>query len=245
MQQRLKSAIKRILRPYFRTMNSRAAGLAYEQGFWDRYLRTGGDRWREDFRSRLDPNTPLADYHRRFVDEIPGDEVRILDVGAGPLTLLGKTHPTKRLSITAVDVLAPEYDRLLARHGITPPVRTIYAAAEDLPSCFAPDSFDLVNAQNCVDHMENPLAAIEGMLTVVRPGGWVVMDHAENEAEREGYRGLHQWNFTVSDGEFLIRGRPGVTNVTRHLAPRAAVLSYVTDGWVQVHIRKASSEGTS
>nr|PZN29209.1 MAG: hypothetical protein DIU80_09605 [Chloroflexota bacterium] len=238
MQQRLKATIKRLLRPYFRARSNRAAGLAYERGFWDRYLRTRGDRWGADFQARLDPATPLSSYHRQFIDPLDDEEIHILDVGAGPLTVVGKCHPTKRIAITAVDVLAPEYDRLLERYGIVPPVRTRYAEAEQLARIFPPDTFHLVVAQNCVDHMESPLAAIDAMLTVVRPGCWVVLDHAENEAEREAYRGLHQWNISVRDGDFWIRGRAGETNVTQLLSARAEVRSYVTDHWVQVHMRK-------
>lgn len=234
----LKTFLKRALRPVFWLTSSREAGLAYERGFWERYLRTQGDRWRDEYRERLDPHAPLSAYHRQFVDHLPGDEVHILDVGAGPLTLLGKTHPTKRLSITAVDVLAPEYDRMLARFGIVPPVRTVYGAGERLTELFAPNSFDFVNAQNCVDHMEDPLAAIGEMLAVVRPGCWVALNHAENEAENEAYRGLHQWNFTLRGGDFVIRGRAGETNVTRLLAERAEVHSSRAGGWVQIHLRK-------
>ena len=65
-----------------------------------------------------------------YVDRVDGDHVRILDVGSGPLTKLGKTHPSKRLEITATDLLANDYDHLLAELGVLPPVRTVHADAE-------------------------------------------------------------------------------------------------------------------
>ena len=41
------------------------------------------------------------------------------------------------------------------------------------------------------------------MLTVCRPSGHVAFISVENEGERQGYEGLHQWNFSVEDGAQL------------------------------------------
>ena len=108
--------------------------------------------WPSDFAERLDPTTQLSEYHRGFVDRLPDHEIRILDVGAGPLTYLGKHLPGRTLTIVAADALAPHYDRLLAKHRVTPLVRTIAAEAERLTDVFPENSFDLVNARNCIDH---------------------------------------------------------------------------------------------
>lgn len=143
----------------------------------------------------------------------------VLDVGSGPLTKLGKTHPSKRLDITATDLLANDYDRLLAGFDLVPPVRTVYADAERLVDQFGRDAFDIVHAQNCIDHTADPHQAIEQMIAVTRPGGYVVLYHAENEGQREGYNQLHQWNFTCENIAFVIRDRMGRTvNVTDRLA---------------------------
>ena len=64
----------------------RRAGLNFETDFWDDYFRTRGGRWPEDYRRRLDPSTPLDPMHRPFIDRLKPTDVRILDVGAGPLT---------------------------------------------------------------------------------------------------------------------------------------------------------------
>jgi len=169
---------------------------------------------------------------------MPQDEIRILDVGAGPITLLGRTHPTKRIEIVATDALADEYDRIMQKYGVTPPVRTIYAQAERLGKVFPANSFDLVTAQNSIDHTFHPLRAIRQMLRVAKAGCYVLLNHTENEADKEHNIGLHQWNFTVCDGDFVIRG-PSVTwNVSRLLAAQGEFECSCRDGWVQVHIKK-------
>jgi SAM-dependent methyltransferase len=144
--------------------------------------------------------------------------------GSGPLTKLGKKHSSKQLMITATDLLAYEYDRLLAELEIKPLVRTIYADAERLMEQFGQNAYDIVHGQNCIDHMADPLHAIEQMLAVSKPKGFVVLYHPENEGQREQYRQLHQWDFTCENGFFVIRDRYGrKTNVTKRLA--AAKLS--------------------
>lgn len=217
------------------------ANLDNEQEFWERWFRTQGGEWPEDYRNRLIPDLPLGDYYRRFIEHLPQARVRILDVGAGPLTLLGKTHPTKRLEIVASDVLAPYYDTLLTKYQISPPVHTIYAEAERLTDVFAPDSFDLVHAQNSIDHTHDPLDAVRQMIAVARPGCYVLLAHYENEAKKEGYRGLHQWDFAVETGDFVIRGRAGACNVSRELAALGTFSARCVDGWVTVEILKTAA----
>src|SRR5690349_148287 len=60
----------------------------------------------------------------------PGTQARILDVGAGPLTYFPRKWFTRDYSVTAIDPLADEFDRMLAARNITPPVRTVRGEAE-------------------------------------------------------------------------------------------------------------------
>jgi SAM-dependent methyltransferase len=202
----------------------RSVALKREVQFWRNWLSTKGMYWPEDYRARFDPERPLDGHLLPYVDRVDADRVRILDVGSGPLTKLGKTHPTKRLEIVATDLLASHYDRLLAELDVVPPVRSVYADAERLVEQFGPDAFDIVHAQNCIDHTADPHRAIEQMVAVAKPGGYVVLYHAENEGEREQYNQLHQWNFTCEDGSFIIRDRTGRTvNMTDRLAEHCDV----------------------
>jgi len=216
LPQGLRSRIKDLLHM---PQVERSTALEREVQFWRNWLSKKGMYWPEDYQARFDPNRLIDGHLASYIDRVDGERVRLLDVGSGPLTKLGKKHPTKRIEITATDILAPEYDRLLAELGIVPPVRTIHADAERLLEQFGHDAFDIVNAQNCIDHTADPSRAIEQMVAVTRPAGYVVLFHAENEGEREHYDQLHQWNFTCVDGDFIIRDRMGRTeNVTQRLA---------------------------
>lgn len=186
----------------------RSAGLCLESCYWRRWIAARGGNLPQLYLSQLDKSAPLSLFHRRFIDQLPQSQVRILDVGAGPMTGLGKTHPSKVIEIVATDVLAEEYARTLRKYGVEPPVPTIYADAENLAEKFAENSFDYVTANNSIDHCRNPLKAILEMIRVVKTGCYVSVRHRENEAERTNYLGLHEWNFSLrGQTPVLWRGR--------------------------------------
>ncbi len=108
-----------------------------------------------------------------------------------------------------------------------PPVRVLRAEGERLLETFGANRFDIAYARNAIDHAVDPLLIIDNMLAVVRPGGDVFLRHIRNEAARQAYVQLHQWNFDERDGHF-VAWRPGEkTDVTATLAGRAEVRCYV------------------
>jgi SAM-dependent methyltransferase len=224
--------------PAYRAWHS---GISFEEEFWDSWMREKGGRnqWHTEFLSRCSPDLPLQQHITSLIDAPPGAEVHLLDVGAGPLTLLGKQWDGRKLHITAVDPLAEQYDRLLAKYRIEPPVRTIYAEAENLRATFSADHFDLVYAQNSIDHCFNPLRAIRQMLKVVKPGCYVFLAHSVKEGKRENYIGFHQWDFYAEGGELFISNRKEVINLTRRIDRIATVnIELFEDSWVNARIRK-------
>jgi len=213
-------------------------GCSSEISFWDNWMKTKGCEWPDDYKKRINFESELQDKIKRLIDVSEGSEINILDVGAGPLSNLGCCWEGKKLKITAVDPLADKYDALLEKHGIAPPVRTIRCDAEKLCGMFAKNSFDFVYAKNCIDHSYAPLTAIEQMLHVVRPGCCIYLQHALNEAQNEGYAGLHQWNFFEKDGCFFIGNRDESYDVTKKLEQIADVKCLVNNNMIIVKMYK-------
>jgi hypothetical protein len=226
------------MRPYFVKTANRPSGLTAELKYWDQWLRNKGGSQPNDFKNRLDPNFPLADFFCRYIDHLPSKEIKILDVGAGPLTAIGKKHPTKALIISAIDVLAHEYDELLQKYNITPITKTACVEAESLSDVFQENTFDLVVARNSIDHARDPFLAIQQMLFCVKSGCYIAMSHKENEADYQSYRGLHQWNFTVIEDCFIIKSRTDAINVTKELSSLGEVESFIEKHRVLVSIKK-------
>lgn len=182
----------------------RKRGLTLEVAFWQYWIDGGTIPWQEERRMKLDPTTPLQDSIRAVAATPPGGTVRLLDVGAGPATSLGKTWPGRVVEIVAVDPLADEYNRMLDDHGVVVPVRTRQCDGERLLDVIEPGTFDIAYSRNALDHSYAPLAVIQAMVEAIKPGGWVILKHYANEAELEQYKGLHQWNFCQQDGKFVI-----------------------------------------
>lgn len=187
------------------------AGLEDEARFWRRALADGGRRWNpEAFGQRMDPQFAFPPHLRDLVAASPAavsDPVRVLDVGAGPLSAVGFHWPGRRVELTAVDPLAEVFDTILDEQRLSPPTRTRKAAGEELLAAFPADHFDIVVCSNALDHSRDPLRCVRQMYAVTRPGGWVFLWHYRNEAEEEGYSGLHQWNLDESSGDLILWNR--------------------------------------
>lgn len=218
--------------------------LPHEMKFWDSWFASKGGKRPEDYHARFDPEKPLQPNLARLLERThPSGPVRILDVGAGPLTILGKKLGGREVTIVAVDPLADFYDSLLARHGIQPLVRTRKCAGEDLRAVFDENQFDLAYAHNCLDHSFDALRCIREMVAVVKPGHAAAMTHFESEAVRENYKGLHQWNFFRGEnGHFCISSARETVDVTEELASAADVTCSVSDGLIYCEIVKASAK---
>lgn len=210
----------------------RIASLTQEIAFWREWFVTQGLDWPDDYRRRFNPDLQLQPELADFLPRLPRTRVDILDVGAGPITRLGKKSAGKEIRLVATDLLASQYNLLIDELKIQPLLRTIYADAEKLVEQFGESSFDIVHAQNTVDHMEHPLAAIEQMARVTRPGGFIYLRHEENEGTRTGFFTLHQWDFYLDDanGHFMLRHAHGKRyNVSKEFASLGTCRCYRED----------------
>ena len=179
--------------------------LTDELRFWEMALCEEGRHWKPElYRKRMNPEADLQTELRELIAAAPGSVVRILDVGAGPLTTVGKRWEGRLVDITAIDPLADRYAELLTRLNIRPPVTTVFGHGEKLLEAFRRDYFDLAHASNALDHSYDPMGAVEQMLAVVKPGSHVYLWHFANEGLTENYQGLHQWNFETHQSDMII-----------------------------------------
>jgi SAM-dependent methyltransferase len=181
----------------------RGRALKAEAAFWERWFALP----EADLERRLDPGVDDSAV-LECLSRLPGEEAAVLDVGAGPLSTLGTRAAGKRVRLTAVDPLADCYDETLAKVGVTPLVRTLRCSGEELLDRFEPASFDIAFAENALDHCVDPLRVIRNMVAVVRRGGFVILNHAPDEAEHASYGSVHQWNFRAEEGRCIL-WRPG------------------------------------
>jgi SAM-dependent methyltransferase len=200
----MKKIIKKILSPFFYRFHTRGVGIKMEAKFWEKWICQRDGKWKDDFEYRTSPVSLVVGFHKEIIDSINLTEISVLDVGAGPLTAIGKRHPAKKIIITATDPLADEYNLMLDRHKITPPVRTVNVSAEKLADVYRGKKFDWINAQNSLDHAVDPISVIEGMSVLLSNNGILSLFHEINEGLEEGYRGFHKWNFAPCENGFIV-----------------------------------------
>jgi ubiquinone/menaquinone biosynthesis C-methylase UbiE len=179
--------------------------LDEEVAFWENYLSTKGAQWKEEFARRTSPNSQLQDVLLRWIGK-EDKQIKILDVGAGPLTQVNKKTPSAEIIICAVDPLADKYNALLEKYGISPIVKTEKCQGEKLTERFPENSFDLVYSRNALDHSYNPIKCLAEMIAVCKPQGHIILQQHENEGMHVRWAGLHQWNFYLKR-KYLVFGQ--------------------------------------
>jgi SAM-dependent methyltransferase len=220
--------------------------LGSEAGWWERLL-ARPDRFREQFGWCLDPELEVRqDELRETIEAVPRDVVRIVDVGAGPVTVVGRRYRGRTIEVIPIDPLADVYNNALRKAGVDVPVPTRQLAVEELPEQFGPANIDIAYCHNALDHMPDPLAALESMLSVVAADGFVVIRCLPDEGKRNAYFGIHQWNVDLDGTDLAIWNRSTRHLVGDALADRAEVVDARMIGkWVTAVLRPraASSDG--
>lgn len=213
--------------------------LRTEVKFWDGFIRNKGyAAFAEEYTFMVQADAELRPEMKALLPYKDG--LKIIDVGAGPMTMMGKRYDGRIIDITAVDPLADEYDKILERYGIVPAIRTQKCAAEELSERYGEGAFDMAYARNSIDHTYNPEMAVLEMLQVVRRGSYVLLEHIQNEAIKENWEGLHQWNFSMEGGDFIISWKGGRVNFTekyREVCDTECVHDKERD-WIWVRLRK-------
>ena len=219
-------------------------GLPSEISFWGEYLATRGKSCEavEEFNFRTNLDSELQPWLREWLNCPEGSMVRVLDVGAGPLTWVGKKWNGRKVVIDAIDPLAEAYGQILHREGIKPPVETKLGDGEDVVKLFGRQVFDLAFARNCLDHSYDAIKAVTSMIEATKPGGIIFLWHNPDEAERLSYQGLHQWNFRLENGELLVWKGDKTLNVNRVFAKQLQVLRCeLQDDMIQAVYRKVQT----
>lgn len=176
-------------------------GIPSEIKFWDKLMesrgKVGGSEYVFNF--RIAPDTPFL-----LEDELEHCETTFLDVGSGPFSNCGIKTSKTNLFFTAVDPLATIYQKIKIKHNISSPITPLAGTVEMLGEQFDKNSFDIVHISNALDHCFDPMEGIRQMLYVCKIHGKLILRHNANEAEKNHYRGLHQWNIEIEEGKFIL-----------------------------------------
>jgi len=77
------------------------------------------------------------------------------------------------------------------------------------------------------------------IIALLKPGRSALIECFANEAEHEGYGGLHQWNFDVRGSDFVIRGkRAPETSLRRIYGRTVEVDAYKFGDWIYLWLHR-------
>jgi SAM-dependent methyltransferase len=214
-----------------------------------------GDTTRRDYSRKLQLFNSFAEPElRQAIDSLrlqPG--MRILDAGCGTGEALhwlwDEVEPEGE--VIGIDLAAAH--TAAARTGVSP--RTFVLQADLLQAPFARASFDLIWCVNTINHVRDPVAGVEALATILRPGGRIALGQSSlvpdmyfawdsrlerltNEAVRQYYRDryrLDERDLTAVRSIIGLLRRAGLSKVIartliiERVAPlRAADEAYLT-----------------
>lgn len=136
---------------------------------------------------------PLLDY---FIPLI-GDkkEVKIANLGCGPVSLIGEYLEGVKVKVYASDI--KDFSESWKRLKLIPILPIEIQNMEKLT--YEDNFFDVVSCVNALDHTKDALSAVKEMIRVTKDGGWVYIDCCLDQLDT-GYR--HFWN-AKEDGMFF------------------------------------------
>lgn len=177
-----------------------AKGIYSELLFWENFVSNEGGNFFYGFNKTVSSSRSFS-----LENDIPkeryGTEYSFIDVGSGPFSRCGRITTKVKLNVVAVDPLANAYKKIKEKYGVDNGVPLISGFVELLDKQFSPNSFDMVHMSNSLDHCFSAIDGIYQLLNICKIGGKVILRHHENEAENEGYEGLHQWNLSLHNPE--------------------------------------------
>jgi len=203
-------------------------GLDSEVAFWHTLFATG---YPDHECLRPEARTGIPFRYPGLLAGLDADAaIQVLDVGAGPISCLGSIAPAPfRIEISACDPLAPAYNAILDKYGVSAPVHTAFAVGEFLTGFYPRNNFHIVHMANALDHAFDPLSVLRQMYAVCRAGGILLLSHNENEALTQKYEGLHQWNISAEGDQLFFWNRDQHVNVTEFLGGKAQVQCFRTE----------------
>jgi len=199
-----------------------------ESTFWDEWFKTRGSKWPERYIERMDPNTIFP---QNLVNLLPSNikSIDVLDVNAGPLTVLGKKSDGKDICITATDSYADIYDEIIEKYDVTPLVRTLKVDPEEVAEYFRDKQFDLIYTRTALDCCHDPVATLSAFCKVLKKHGVITAYTFLNDSPKNAFTSKPQLVFNYDDkGIYFIDGDKKI--YIENILPDNMILEYEITG---------------
>jgi len=121
-------------------------------------------------------------------------EVKIADIGSGAFSKIGQFLDGVKIEVYSSD--HQDFAYFWKKFDVVPIFKTEQQNMEALT--YSDNFFDIVHTSNALDHTRNALKAVEEIIRVCKPGGWIYIECYLDQLST-GYK--HYWN-VKADGIF-------------------------------------------
>ncbi len=172
-----------------------------EINFWDFYLPQNWEALSNpEAKKRIFPE-PLINYIREFKNI--NDDLKVFELGSGPVSLLTWGADNNFFQIFAVDALADVYEKIMKKYNYSCTIKPVKGYGEKLLKLVNKNSFSIIYSSNALDHVKSPDKCIRNMYEILKKGGIIYLEGYTNEGAREGFRGLHHFNLQPINGNLF------------------------------------------
>ena len=195
--------------------------------FWDNWFKNEGGIYHRVYASITRPERRrevFPEFVGLFLDglrvKFPEQDIKVLDVGSGPISPLTWGHEAGLFRLTCVDALAVEYHQLFVKYDIPQPLPIMATHGEDI-DCV--EEYHIVFSKNALDHCVRPATVFENMTRAVKPGGYIIIWSYVDEGSAENWSGGHQHNLDLANEHLTLTNKDGI----RRLLTDGVPLRYV------------------
>lgn len=203
------------------SLKERILGIAYEEAFWRsqfgvKRARKGLYAWSRYGREIMLKNFDIVSFLDEW-EQTRGSRPKVLDVGAGASFCTGNLAHGKEIDLHCIDPLAAYYNKVIRKTRPQHFPLVEFGAIEQLSAFYPKGDVAFIHVQNALDHSRQPVQGIVECMRCLAQGGILYLKHFPNEAERENYRGFHQYNIDTENGELTIWNKSERHNINRML----------------------------
>lgn len=142
--------------------------------------------------AKYNKSNPLVDYLHPYIGN--RRDVRIADLGSGAYSVIGDHLPNRNIQLFLMD--NQDFTSFWYKYNARPYYPVLRMNMEDIP--YPQNFFDLVTCINALDHTTDAYKAVQEMMRICKPGGYVYID-CHLDQKDTGHK--HKWN-AKPDGTF-------------------------------------------
>ena len=187
---------------YFKKIiQHKSIAKAQEMLFWKNELSPKHKNTRKDrFQRDKDLDLCLELVKKNF--RVLGNDIKVLDVGPGPRSLLKIGYEKGDFDLIGIDPLADDYKKEFNGGDFL-----ISGSGEEIEDFFKPNSFHIVYSSNALDHCIDPHIVVRGVLKVLKPSGFFIVCGNANEGTRSYWQGFHKHDLWIQGDALFHSGQ--------------------------------------